>query len=62
MERAKILGIDISGIEDNAELIQARIASYQVKSASNASRRSGFTKTARALTAPEKTTLPPGTT
>lgn len=59
IERANILGIDIAGIEDSPEQIQARISSYQMKSASNAARRRGFSKTATAITRPEETNLPP---
>lgn len=59
VERARILGIDISGIEDSPEQIQARISSYQMKSASNAARRRGFSKTATAISRPEETHLPP---
>lgn len=53
-EKAGILGIDISDLGDNVEAIQSRISSYQLRSASNASRRGGFTKTAAAVTAPEQ--------
>ena len=54
VERAKILGIDIIGIEGDADAIEQRIASYQVKSASDSKRRGGFLKTATAISAPER--------
>lgn len=53
-EKAGILGIDISDLGDNVEAIRSRISSYKLKSASNASRRGGFTKTAASVTAPEQ--------
>lgn len=57
-ERAGILGIDISDLGDDADAIQSRISSYQLRSASNASRRGGFVKIATAVTAPEQVKIP----
>lgn len=57
-ERAAILGIDISDLGDNVEAIQRRISSYHLRSASNAARRGGFTKTASAVTSPEQVEIP----
>lgn len=57
-EKAGILGVDISDLGDNVEAIQSRISSYHLRSASNASRRGGFSKTAAAVTSPEQVEIP----